>query len=227
MRIALIVVLWAGVAMGQATRPAGTIDFGAMMSAAAQQEIHRLQKENASMKSELAALRAELAKLKPPRLAAPAKSQAAAGVRTIRFGDIVVTATKVAVGPVRVKTGMGDARDTDNSYFVVYLTIANNSDGRKVTYRSWSGADFAFGRDYASLSDELGNTYKRVTFGIVSDVVGATKTASIYPGKQITDVLVFEPPIDKATKLTLELPGNNVGDSETVKIEIPLPLTAR
>jgi hypothetical protein len=34
---------------------------------------------------------------------------------------------------------------------------------------------------------------------------------SIYPGKSVDDVLVFEEPVDGTTKITLELPRKNIG----------------
>ena len=40
---------------------------------------------------------------------------------------------------------------------------------------------------------------------------GRIDSTSIYPGKSLTDVLIFEPPVRDIQYLNLELPGKNVG----------------
>ena len=44
---------------------------------------------------------------------------------------------------------------------------------------------------------------------------------SIYPGKEVTDVLIFEQPVDKASELKLELPAANFGGEGFIRIKIP------
>jgi len=88
-------------------------------------------------------------------------------------------------------------------------------DGKKLDYRTWGAEALSFLESSASLKDDLGNRYKAVHFGGMDQPIGRTKSASIYPGKTITDVLVFERPIAKAKTLKLTLPLANVGAKAT------------
>lgn len=90
----------------------------------------------------------------------------------------------------------------DSKYLQVQLFIRNQSETKKVDYRGWGqlGAK-------AFLSDEFGNDYSNHT-NLTSSPwlkVQPKFSGSIYPGKSARDTLLFEPPVDKATKLTLRL----------------------
>jgi hypothetical protein len=50
-----------------------------------------------------------------------------------------------------------------------------------------------------------------VSFGFSSKVKGATESDSVYPGKVIQDVLVFEEPAGKVEYLNLKLRAENFG----------------
>jgi hypothetical protein len=88
--------------------------------------------------------------------------------------------------------------------------------------------DISFDRDYATLEDNFGNTYKRINFGFSSNPVGAVeRSESIYPNKSVSDVLVFEMPIDTIEYLRLELPAKNFGGTGMLRLEIPKQMIAR
>jgi hypothetical protein len=62
-----------------------------------------------------------------------------------------------------------------------------------------------------------------ITFGIGSSPVGAVElSTSIYPNKAVTDVLVFEVPLQNAAYLDLELPAQNYGTEGMVRFRIPM-----
>ncbi len=77
------------------------------------------------------------------------------------------------------------------------------------------------------LEDNFGNHYRQMTFGLGSTVDGQAENQSIYPGKAISDVLVFEAPIEKAKYLHLELPATAFGGTGKVRFEIPAEMIAR
>jgi hypothetical protein len=142
------------------------------------------------------------------------------------FGEVVVVES-VAVDPARAVLGpvtlfdrvTGRRLTSAARALTVTLEVRNHGDTRKVNYRTWH-PDVPTGPDVAVLRDEFGNVYKGVRGGPGVEPLGRTRTASVYPGQAITDVLVFEPPIDRATRLELELPGENIGVAEAIRIEI-------
>ena len=88
--------------------------------------------------------------------------------------------------------------------------------------------DFGFGEEYATLTDDNENNYKRVGFGSSSTPVGGIQIIeSIYPGKSITDVLVYEMPVDAAKWLRLKLPAQNFKGDGMLRFEIPASMIKR
>ena len=71
------------------------------------------------------------------------------------------------------------------------------------------------------LTDNFKNTYKRVNFGLLAEVKGQIKSESIYPGKTVNDLLVFEVPLKNVQYLRLELPAENIGGSGKLRFQIP------
>lgn len=101
---------------------------------------------------------------------------------------------------------------------------------KKFSYRSWAGGPFGQ-IDAATIEDELGA--ERIGFGI-SKVVGQLSNESLYPSKSLTDMLVFEVPIEQAKFLHLTLPssvfGNTLpssvfGNSENKELKIKIPVS--
>lgn len=98
----------------------------------------------------------------------------------------------------------------------VVLVIRNPSDATLLRYESFGGRwlDLA-ARRRARLTDDVGNTYPAAHFQPGFEPDGSVdRVAEIYPGKEITDVLVFSRPVDKAQMLTLTLPKETVGAAE-------------
>lgn len=127
----------------------------------------------------------------------------------------------VVIGKVALRDSIRSATTKSaEDYLAVTFWVFNLSDAKKVNYRSWH-QEFTLGRDVAVLRDEFGNVYKRVGFGLGTQPVGAVKSESIYPKTNIEDVLVFERPVDKATRLELELPGGNCDVEGTFRFRFP------
>jgi hypothetical protein len=141
--------------------------------------------------------------------------------KTVKQGDLQVRISKSAIGKVALKS-FGKDSSTKNDLFMVGLELLNTNPTKKVEYTSWAGSDISFDRDFATLADNFGNRYKRVSFGLATYPVGAVQRAeSIYPNKAVTDVLVFEAPIEAATHLDLELPAKNYGCEGMIRFRIP------
>lgn len=152
---------------------------------------------------------------------APALEWTPAG-RAVKHGDIALRVASVSIGRVPLRSGYGRTETTsEDELLAIRLKLINRSDSKKVSYQSWMGGELSFTRDSASLTDNFGNSYKRITFGYGTEVVDHTESASLYPGKTLVDVLVFEPPVEAAEHLDLELPGGNIGGDGFLRIRIP------
>jgi len=145
----------------------------------------------------------------------------------VRQGDVQVRITGVRVGTVALKDMFGDSKESKDALLTITLEITNLSTGKKLDFGTWRGADFSFGEDFASLTDDNDNTYKRINFGVSSVPVGGVDRESIYPGKSITDVLVYEVPVDAAKWLRLKLPARNFKGDGMLRFEIPASMIQR
>jgi hypothetical protein len=117
--------------------------------------------------------------------------------------------------------GTDGITESKDDLLAVYIEIKNLDPNRKVDYSSFGRQDFDIGHA-ATLKDDLGNRYKRITFGFSHQPVGRIEAESIYPGKVINDVLIFEQPVGNAKHLDLELPGSKLGISGVFRLRIPV-----
>lgn len=139
----------------------------------------------------------------------------------IKQGDIVVTIKGVKVGRVPLKV-MGEARKSDEPQAMIELELFNASEKKKYDYKPWNAQGISLGREFAQLTDDSGNSYKRISFGYSAAVIGAASgSASLYPKSRTSDVLVFEAPVSGATSLLLELPASSFGGTGKMRIRIP------
>jgi len=161
----------------------------------------------------------------PPTKTEPEWADATKGA--VRLGDLQLQVTEVTIGQVPLKTITGNSRSKDN-LLMVKLQLLNTNPTKKVEYHSWSGKDISFDRDYATLRDNFDNSYKRISFGIGSYAVGSVaRSESIYPNTPVTDVLVFEMPLNTMEYLRLELPAKNFGGTGTLRLQIPKAMIQR
>ena len=162
-----------------------------------------------------------------PKVTAP-EQQWADARNAVQQGDLRVRIAKVSVGKVPLKDLFGEDSTSKDDLLMVTLALVNKNPTKKVTYHSWSGRDISFERDYATLEDNFGNIYKRISFGFGSTPVGAVeRSESIYPNKLVTDVLVFEAPLETIEYLRLELPAKNFGGTGMLRLQIPKDMIVR
>ena len=166
----------------------------------------------------------------PAARPAPAKLQDenwASASSPVKQGDVQIRIVSARVDKVQIKDSFGDGTSpSKDALLAVTVEVTNLSQTKKLDYRTWAGADFALGRDFAALADNFGNSYKRITFGM-DKPVGRIDRDSIYPGKALTDVLVFEEPIESAEDLRLELPGENFNGTGMIRFQIPASMILR
>jgi hypothetical protein len=161
----------------------------------------------------------------PPTKSEPDWADASKGA--VRQGDLQVQVAQITIGQVPLKTITGNSSSKDN-LLMVKLELLNTNPTKKVDYHSWSGKDISFDRDFATLKDNFDNSYKRISFGLGSYPVGAVeRSESIYPNKSVTDVLVFEVPLDTMEYLRLELPAKNFGGTGMLRLQIPKAMIQR
>lgn len=160
----------------------------------------------------------KIASGKPP--ASDADGDWADARNKVRHGNVEIQITRVAVEHVQVKSFREG--QSKNAQLVIRVRIGNLDEGKKINYRGWQNGSSLFSE--MRLADDLGNQYKEVDFGLGAHPVGQVTSESLYPGKAIEDVFVFEVPVEKATFLRLELPAKNVGGEGKIRFEIPKDL---
>jgi hypothetical protein len=149
----------------------------------------------------------------------------ASAEQPVRQGEIQVRLVRVLEEQTPLKRLSRDTKSEDE-HLSVYLEVQNLSTSKKLNYETWQGAQFSVGRDFATLTDNFGNAYKRIDFGFGTEIVGQVSADSVYPSKSVSDVLVFESPIDNTEHLDLELPADNFGGEGMLRIRIPREMYA-
>jgi hypothetical protein len=147
----------------------------------------------------------------------------------VRLGAVQVRITGLVIGKVK-GVQFGREGESVKPALVIKLELLNVHPTKKVEYTPWGGKEVSFedegGR--ATIKDNFDNKYRIVTYGLGVSVTGAIKSmVSIHPDKTLNDVLVFEPPIDKATHLDLELPAKNYSGEGMIHIRIPMKYIVR
>jgi hypothetical protein len=142
--------------------------------------------------------------------------------KPITVGDVRLQIVGLSVAPYSFDSIVDGKGVSPDKYLLLHVRIENIGKTRKIDYTGWAqGISNA-----ASLTDNFGNTYKRVTpeFGskITGPVAQVEATTSIYPGNQLDDLLVFEPPLKDAQYLRLVLPAPALGGTGNFHIQIPL-----
>lgn len=133
--------------------------------------------------------------------------------KTVTNGSVHVTISDPFSGVLFLDNGEGlGVTPLQGNYLQISIWVSNTDSNMKMDFSTW--------RDNASLSDEHGNVYRRITgFGQKLYNLPAD-TASIYPGADFRDMVIFEMPVGTAKKLYLQLPANNFGGWGTVRFEI-------
>jgi hypothetical protein len=156
-----------------------------------------------------------------PKVQEQEQEKWASAKNAVQQGDLRIRVKKVAIQKIPLKN-LGSSSESADDLLAVYLQVTNTSPTKKVNYQTWRGKQISFERDSATLTDNFDNVLKRINFGFGTEVEGAVEsTESIYPGKELDDILVFEAPIDATEYLRLELPAKNFGGTGNIRLQIP------
>lgn len=128
----------------------------------------------------------------------------------------------IARGKVRLTlTGGGPEGD----FFLVGILIATTDPDHPLQFTTWEGSAFR-------ATDDLGNEYKpvRLPAGVRLAVGRGLKagggragmgTGAVISSRPRADVIAFQRPVDRAGMVYLELPGENVGQKDSFRFEMP------
>jgi len=136
-----------------------------------------------------------------------------------RRGAVSLRILSVRIGPVPPPRSGQRWRDdvfAARPHLLVTIEIKNHDSTKKVEYWTFGEWHRWITRAFVGLRDNFGNDYDDVN----CEPDGRVARASIYPDHLITDLLVFEPPIDSAEYLDLTLPLAHVGETGSVTFRI-------
>jgi len=139
---------------------------------------------------------------------------------TVRKGDVQISVIELFAryGPV-YGPGPEGFVVTKPAGLTMTVNVKNLSSTKKMDFTTWRVKPSSSNKDYASLSDSSGNSYKQIVLESVLQDTG--DDASIYPGKSFDDLIMFQVPVDNIQWLHLELPAANFGGWGTLRFEIP------
>lgn len=140
-----------------------------------------------------------------------------AATESIRRGDVSVRILSAQIGRPRLVRATGRAARPTEDVLVLKVQLRNESETRKLEYAGWGSGKSA---SAVKLTDDFGNPYLPKTWKGAT-VEGQLAGQSLYPGKSLEDILVFEEPVDKAKALQLRLPASVFGEKETLDFAIP------
>jgi hypothetical protein len=132
-------------------------------------------------------------------------------------GSVEVEVVSAKVAKVAVKSFNG-TRKTDDEWLIIRIRVANKSDTKKIEYDGWGRRSGFDEGPQATVIDNYKNSFRK--FVTSDDVEGQKGFESIYPGKIIEDILVFQKPIDKCRFVTLSLPGRHVDEKGVFAFDI-------
>ena len=112
-------------------------------------------------------------------------------------------------------------RETESPCFCLHLLVRNKADA-PYEFVGWS-----FGKNAPVARDEIGNTYKPITFRSgTSPIAGigirVRQHWPLAPGKSEWIAVPFERVVDDAKTITVELPANAFGKKGTFRVKLDM-----
>lgn len=156
------------------------------------------------------------------RLAEIAKANALPSPVAVGNANLILQG--VALSKIGLMLGGSFDHLSGSAPLVIHVKIENQTQDKKIEYDSWDPEIPTLGQ-IAYLTDNFGNRYKRIDFGIYKPSGRLLDHDSVYPDSSLSEVLCFETPIDTAQFLVLHLPNKNVGGVEGIT-EFKIPIGA-
>ena len=134
----------------------------------------------------------------------------------LKRGDVMVTIRSAAVG---LPESARRARQREiKECLLVSVELHNSGKTRKLDYRGWTPSR------QVTLTDDIGNEYRRRVFRTALSGGQRGSPKSLYPRKSLRDLLVFEPPVESAKFLRLELSADTFGAEGMLRFQIPMSM---
>ena len=148
-------------------------------------------------------------------------TDAAAGSE-FTVGKVRVRIDRIAVDSVQLlSVGFKTPFASSSKHLQVAVTIRNLDQGKQVTYEPWQGLPSS--HSFAQAQDEFATYYRRAQFGMGTYPVGQIEQSIVMdPGREISDLILFDPPIADAKEIRLTLPGENIGETQAIKARFHL-----
>ncbi len=146
-----------------------------------------------------------------------------ASTSPIECGDVRVGITSARIGRPELVSADGKRASPARDYLCVKLELHNRSAGER-ELRSWGRE-----QDGATLVDEDDHQYRLRSFAdrgytIVGQIDGGA--GALPSGGSVHDLVVFDKPRQRVSRLRLELPAATFGEEGSLKFEIPISMIA-
>jgi hypothetical protein len=156
--------------------------------------------------------------LPPQPVAAGSERPNRAGVgEPVTIEGLTVQVVSAELGKAKLR-GDGELADVVEDQLVtlrVRIELSAGNASRKYAYSTWRSARSPAARD------ELENSYQPQLGTIRSEVPDWLIGRTLSNGERATDTLAFQPPVESATRIDIDLPGENVGVSGTFRFRLP------
>jgi hypothetical protein len=135
----------------------------------------------------------------------------------IQQGDVEVKIDSAAPGMLFLDNGEGLGVTPTMNYFLIKVRVTNQNPNKKMDFSTWRSSGI-LDAPTGTLSDNFGNSYKRIVF--TQPLLNCRDETTIYPNSSFTDTLIFELPVQNTQWLHLSLAANNFGGEGTLRFEI-------
>ncbi len=183
----------------------------------------QLYEENLQLREQNDTLLAELEPKKPE----PEKKKVI-GLGHVEIGGLVIAVTDAEVRKCTLVNQITQSKKfSQHEQLVIELTLFNNDEHKEYHYETWAGECLGGSQSLATLCDNLGKSYKRVTFGVANVPLGRVDAGSVTHDEPLKDMLIFAQPYAFADELILKLPGSNLGLNGEYEIRFPMKQVKR
>lgn len=138
--------------------------------------------------------------------------------------DLKLTLVGASIAkPIIIDGFDGGKNFGEKEVLILKIKCSNITSNKKIEYNTWRGQGFSIRKDTATLEDNNGNRYRLISYGSMDYPLGAIRfSESIYPGKDIEDILIFELPVNNCEHLFLTLPAKNIGAKEDIHLKLEM-----
>jgi hypothetical protein len=150
---------------------------------------------------------------------------AIAGQVALRQGDARIRVTSVRIMALDTQDRVG-TRSHRNS-LVIGVLIRNMGASKVIPFSGWGSVDAKSDQPLPSLTDGRDRAYQLLQALPSKDFAGSSSGAMLAPGKEATEMLVFEAPAGDVQTLHLELPAAAFGGGGGLRWEIPASMLGR